>query len=163
MKLLDLAWPFVGKGLFLLGTVWAVVAIGGSRTACGGTSLTVLVTNIPSGWGTANGDSVAIIGTMNGWSLGNSATIADHSLRYDFSSVSVSALGSDWADRPAGANIGFRFTAGGDAANTLITADFFANDGNFRLALQEGAANTVEIDAGPLHHPAAPARPVPGQ
>ena len=150
MKLLDLAWPFVGKGLFLLGTVWAVSSIVCARTACGGTSLTVLVTNIPSGWGTANGDSVAIIGTMNGWSLGTGATIADHSLRYDFSSVSVSALGSDWADRPAGANIGFRFTAGGDAANTLIAADFFANDGNFRLALQEGAANTVEIDAGPL-------------
>ena len=120
------------------------------RTARADTSLTILVTNLPPSWGTANGDSIAILGTMNGWSLGDRAVVANNSLRYDFASVGVSPLGSDWVDRPAGANLAFRFVAGNDAANTLIQADFFHNDGNFRLAVREGAANTVEIDAGPV-------------
>ena len=150
MKHIDVVLPFAGKGFLLLGVVWAVFAALPLRSARADTSLTILVTNLPPGWGTANGDSVAIIGTMNGWSLGDSAVVANHSLRYDFASVGVSPLGSDWVDRPAGANIAFRFAAGGDAANTLIQADFFHNDGNFRLAIREGAANTVEIDAGPV-------------
>ena len=92
-------------------------------------------------------DTLALAGSG---AIGSSATITDHSLRYDLSSVNLSALGSDWADRPAGANIGFRFVASSDIANTLILADFFANDGNFRLALREGTTNTVEINAGPI-------------
>ena len=114
---------------------FALCAVLLPRAVRADTSLTVLVTNIPSGWGTANGDSIALIGTLNGWSLANSAVVANHSLRYELASVAVSALGSDWVDRPAGANIAFRFAAGNDAANTLIQADFFHNDGNFRLAL----------------------------
>lgn len=150
MKLLDLAWPFAGKGLFLLGVAWAVFAILFPRISRADTSLTILVTNIPPGWGTANGDSVAVIGTMNGWALGTVATVENHSLRYVFSSVSTAALGPEWIDRPAGANLGFRFVAAADAANTLVKTDFRSNDGNFRLAIREGAANVVEIDAGPV-------------
>lgn len=129
---------------------FALCAVLLPRAVRADTSLTVLVTNIPSGWGTANGDSVALIGTLNGWSLANSATIENHSLRFVFGSIGVSALGSDWADRPAGANLGFRFAAPDNAANTLIKTDFRSNDGNFRLAIRAGAANTVEIDAGPV-------------
>ena len=150
MKHCIAALPLFGISGIALAVVLVLPALLLPQTSHAGTSLTVIVTNIPSGWGTANGDSISIIGTFNGWSLGSSATIADHSLRYDLSSVNLSALGSDWADRPAGANIGFRFVASSDIANTLILADFFANDGNFRLALREGTTNTVEINAGPI-------------
>ena len=91
MKLLDLAWLFAGKGLLLLGAAWAIFAILFPRISRADTSLTILVTNIPPGWGTANGDSVAVIGTMNGWGLGTTATVENHSLRYVFSSVSTAA------------------------------------------------------------------------
>ena len=150
MKLFLAALPLFGKSGIALAAVLVLAALLLPRSARADTHLTLLVTNIPSGWGTANGDSISIIGTFNGWSLGNSATITDHSLRFDLSSVSLSSLGSDWADRPAGANVGFRFVASSDVANTLILADFFANDGNFRLALREGTTNTVEINAGPI-------------
>ena len=150
MKLFMVALSLFGKGGIALIALIALAVLLLPRSAHAETRLTLIVTNIPSGWGTANGDSISIIGTFNGWSLGSSATITDHSLRYDLSSVSLSTLGSDWADRPDGANIGFRFVASSDIANTLILADFFANDGNFRLALREGTTNTVEINAGPI-------------
>ena len=145
--------PFLslaGKCLRHAIAVLAAAILGWPDPALAETRLTVIVTNIPSGWGTANGDSISLIGTFNGWSLGTGATISNHSLRYDLSSVTLSTLGSEWADRPAGANIGFRFVASSDIANTLILADFFSNDGNFRLALQAEAANTVENNAGPI-------------
>jgi peptidoglycan/xylan/chitin deacetylase (PgdA/CDA1 family) len=121
-----------------------------SQTARSDTSLTLIVTNIPYGWGTANGDTVVLIGTLNGWNTTSTATIQNHALRYQFASVSTTPLGDDWGDKPAGANLGFRFVAPDNAANTLIKTDFRSNDGNFRLALQVGAANVVEIDASPI-------------
>ncbi len=146
MKFLAMALPVLSKGLLALG----VLAMLAARSARADTSLTVFVTNIPSAWGTADGDSVALIGTLNGWALGNSAVVSGHALRFDFSAVEPTALGSDWADKPDGANLGFRFVAAGDAGSTLIKTDFRSNDGNFRLAIQAGAANVVEIDAGPI-------------
>lgn len=146
MKIFAMALPFASKGI-LLGWVCALLL---ARMARADTSLTVIVTNLPPGWGTANGDSIALIGTLNGWSLGHGATVENHSLRYAFAAVDVSPLGAEWSDRPAGANLGFRFAAAADATRTLIKTDFRANDGNFRLAIQAGAANVVEIDAGPV-------------
>lgn len=139
------ALPFPPAGLVLL----ALIASLPPRDVRGDTRLTILVTNIPSGWGTANGDAVAVIGTLNGWSPSGAAVIQGHSLRYDFASVPTPALGSEWIDKPAGANLGFRFVDPGNTVGTLIKTDFRANDGNFRLAIAVGSANTVEIDAAP--------------
>ena len=150
MKFIDLALPFTGKGLVLLAVAWTLGVLLLPRTGRADTSLTIVVSNIPSGWGTADGDSIAVIGTLNGWSLGHCATVSNHSLCYTFASVGTDPLGAEWVDKPDGANLGFRFVAAADAATTLIKADFRANDGNFRLALQPGAANRIEIDAGPV-------------
>lgn len=131
---------------FLLPVLWL---LGGLLSARADTGLTILVTNIPSGWGTANGNSIAIIGTLNGWNPAT-ATIENNALRYVFASVPTTALGSEWVDSPAGANLGFRFVSPSQTTTTLIKTDCRANDGNFRLAIQAGAANLVEIDAGPV-------------
>ena len=150
MKLFSIALPFFSKGFIVLGTILILSFLFLPRSSRADTRLTLLVTNIPSGWGTANGDSISIIGTLNGWSLGSSATIENHSLRFTFDSVALSVLGSDWVDRPAGANIGFRFVASGTVLSTLIKTDFRTNDGNFRLTIREGTTNTVEIEASPV-------------
>ena len=138
------------KDTALLLAIIGMVSLVLVRSARADTSLTLIVTNIPSGWGTANGDSVAVIGTMNGWSLGTAATVQNNTLHFEFASIDTTALGSDWSDLPAGANLGFRFVSPTDASTTLIKADFRSNDGNFRLALVSGAGNTVVIDAAPI-------------
>ncbi len=150
MKLFIAALSYFGKGGIALAALCALTALLLPRSAHADTRLSLLVSNIPSGWGTANGDSISILGTLNGWSLGSSATIENHSLRFTFNSVTLSALGSDWVDRPTGANIGFRFVASDNVLRTLIKTDFRSNDGNFRLTLLEGTTNTVEIDASPV-------------
>ena len=80
MKFIDLALPFTGKGLVLLAVAWTLGVLLLPRTGRADTSLTIVVSNIPSGWGTADGDSIAVIGTLNGWSLGHSATVSNRSL-----------------------------------------------------------------------------------
>ena len=133
---------FILPVLFLL---WLVFSVRASAT-----SLTITVTNLPSNGYTADGQSVAFVGTLNGWSnSGTEATVTGGRLTFTFSDISLSALGSDWLDAPSGANAGFQFVAPG-TWNRAIKADFNSNDGNFRVALVDGAANTIEIDAGPV-------------
>ena len=118
----------------------------------GATSLTITITNLPSTGHTAEGQTVACAGTLNGWD--NSATVATVTggrLTYTFSDTgSLSALGSDWSDLPVGANAAFQFVVPGSWSERVVKADFNSNDGNFRVALVEGTANTIEIDAGPV-------------
>lgn len=92
---------------------------------------------------------MAFTSTLNGWdNSSKTATVSDHRLVYTFSDLgTLSALGSDWSDIPAGANAAFQFVAPG-SWDRAVKADFNLNDGNFRVRLTEGAVNTVEIDAG---------------
>ncbi len=125
-------------------TLWLLVV-----NRASGTSLTITITNLPSAGRTAEGQTVAFVGTLNGWDNASTvATVTQHRLTYTFSSIaSLTALGSDWADKPDGANAGFQFVAPG-SWDRAIKADFNSNDGNFRVALNDGAVNTIEIDAG---------------
>ena len=122
-----------------------------SGRAQGATSLTIVVRNLPDGGLTANGQSIACVGTLNGWD--NAATTAVASggrLEFVFADVgSLAALDSSWGDLPPGANAAFQFVAPG-TWNSAVCADFISNQGNFRVALAEGTANVVEIDAGPV-------------
>ena len=135
-----------GSILPILLLLWLVLS-----NRAGGTSLTIVITNLPSSGYTAEGQTVAFVGTLNGWD--NSATVATVTggrLTYTFSDTGpLSALGSDWSDTPAGANTGFQFVQPG-TWNSAVKADFNSNDGNFRVALVDGIANTIEIDAGPV-------------
>ena len=121
-----------------------------SARAQSATSLTIVVRNLPGGGLTANGQSVACVGTLNGWN--NSATtavVAGGRLEFVFADVgALAALDSAWGDLPPGANAAFQFVAPG-TWNSAVCADFISNQGNFRVALAEGIANVVEIDAGP--------------
>lgn len=115
------------------------------------TSLTITITNLPSSGLTAEGQAVAFVGTLNGWDNNATlATVTDGRLTYMFPVIaSLPALGTNWLDAPAGANAGFQFVAPG-TWNSAVKADFNSNEGNFRVALTGGAANTIEIDAGPV-------------
>lgn len=114
------------------------------------TSVTIVVANLPDAGGTANGQAIACVGTLNGWNnSATTATVSGGRLVFTFADVAaLPALDSSWNDVPANANAGFRFVAPG-TWNAVVQADFIANDGNFRLALAEGVANVVEIEAGP--------------
>ena len=113
------------------------------------TSVVITVTNLPENGATADGQVIAFVGTLNGWNNASTlSTVQQHRVAFAFpDSGSLPLLGSDWTDKPAGANAGFQFLQAG-TWNSVIKSDFNLNDGNFRLALADGAANTVEIDAG---------------
>ena len=131
----------------LLLLVWFTL----SARALGATSLTIVVRNLPDSGATANGQSVACVGTLNGWNnAAATATVAGGRLEFVFGDVAaLAALDSSWGDLPAGANAAFQFVAPG-TWNSVVCADFISNQGNFRVALAEGSANVVEIDAGPV-------------
>ncbi len=130
--------------LFLLG--WLALSVRSHAK----TSVTIVVSNLPDGGGTANGQAVAFAGTVNGWdTAATTATVSGGRLVFAFADIAaLPALDSSWGDVPANANAGFRFVSPG-TWNSVVKADFSSNDGNFRLALAEGRANVVEIDAGP--------------
>lgn len=131
--------------LFLL--AWLALSV----RAHAKTSLTIVVSNLPDDGGTAAGQAVALAGTVNGWNAAaTTATVSGGRLVFAFADVAaLPALDSSWGDVPANANAAFRFISPG-TWNSVVKADFISNDGNFRLALAEGAANVVEIDAGPV-------------
>lgn len=133
-------------GLPWLLPVWLLFA---NRAA--GTSLTITITNLPPSGSTAEGRSVALAGTLNGWNNNSTlATVTQGRLVYTFPDIGpLSPLGSEWSDKPDGANAAFQFVAPGSWSERAVKADFNSNDGNFRVALVGGAANTVVIDAGP--------------
>lgn len=139
------------KSDFLLLPLLLLAWLALSGRAHGVTTLTITVTDLPDSGGTANGQTVAFAGTLNGWD--NSATIATVSngrLVFSFPNIgSLPALGSSWGDAPANANVAFQFLSPG-TWNPVICTDFISNEANFRLALAEGADNVVEIDAGPV-------------
>ena len=122
-----------------------------SARAHGATSLTIVVRNLPDSGLTANGQSVACVGTLNGWNnAATTATVAGGRLEFVFADLgTLSALDSSWGDLPAGANAAFQFVAPG-TWNAAVCADFISNQGNFRVALAEGLDNVVDIDAGPV-------------
>lgn len=115
------------------------------------TSLTVVVTNLPAWSEFADGQAIALVGSINGWNNNATlATVVQHRLVYSLGEIgTLSALGSDWVDLFGGENIGFQFVAPGTWTGRIKT-DFRSNEGNFRLALQNGASNLVEINAGPV-------------
>ena len=131
----------------LLLLAWLALSV----RAHGATSLTIVVHNLPDGGATANGQSVACVGTLNGWNnAATIATVADGRLEFTFADLgTLSALDSSWGDLPAGANAAFQFVVPG-TWNSVVCADFISNQGNFRVALAEGTANVVDIDAGPV-------------
>ncbi len=122
-----------------------------SGRAHGKTSLTIVVANLPDSGSTANGQSIAFTGTLNGWdNAATTATVTGGRLEFVFADLgTLSALDSSWGDLPAGANAAFQFVAPG-TWNSAICTDFISNQGNFRVALAEGLDNVVEIDAGPV-------------
>ena len=139
------------KSTPLLASLLLLAWLATSGRAHGKTSLTIVVDNLPDSGSTANGQSVAFTGTLNGWdNAATTATVAGGRLEFVFADLgTLSALDSSWGDLPAGANAAFQFVAPG-TWNSAICTDFISNQGNFRLALSEGAANAVEIDAGPI-------------
>lgn len=130
---------------------WALLAAPALAVTAGATSLTLVVTNLPATGPTADGRVIACAGTLNGWDNQSTvATVAQGRLTYTFASLgALSALGTDWGDKPAGANAAFQFLVPGSWSDRAVKADFLSNDGNFRIALVDGAANSVAIDAGP--------------
>ena len=131
----------------LLLLAWLALSV----RAQGATSLTIVVRNLPDGGSTANGQSVACVGTLNGWNnSAATAVVSGGRLEFVFADVgALAALDSSWGDLPPGANAAFQFVAPG-TWNSAVCADFISNQGNFRVALAEGTANVVEIDAGPV-------------
>lgn len=108
------------------------------------TKLSLQVINLPN---ELEGQSIAIAGTVNGWSnSATSSTVTSHTLSYSIDIDTLIALGSEWIDAPAGANTGFRFVKPGTWEDK-IRAYFQTNDANFRIALQKGIQNVVLIDA----------------
>ena len=134
--------PFLVPLLLL---AWLILSV----RAHGTTTLTITIVNLPDGGNTTNGQTVAFAGTLNGWD--NSATTAVVSGgRLVFSFPNIASLPAlDWADAPVGANAGFQFLKPG-TWEAAIQTDFISHEGNFRVALAEGLANAVEIDAGPV-------------
>ena len=122
-----------------------------SSRAHGATTLTLTVTNLPDSGGTANGQTVAFAGTLNGWdNSATTATVSGGRLVFSFPNIAaLPPLGSSWSDVPANANLGFQFLKPG-TWEAVIQTDFISNEGNFRVALVEGIDNVVEIDAGPV-------------
>ena len=131
----------------LLLLAWLALSV----RAQGATSLTIVVRNLPDGGSTANGQSVACVGTLNGWNnSAATAVVSGGRLEFVFADVgALAALDSSWGDLPPGANAAFQFVAPG-TWNSAVCADFISNQGNFRVALAEGTANVVEIEAGPV-------------
>lgn len=117
----------------------------------GATSLTVVVTNLPAWSEFAEGQSVALVGTVNGWN--NNATLAtvnDHTLVFSLADIGTpTVLGTGWGDVLEGANVAFQLVKPG-TFTSVVKADFLSNEGNFRLAVQNGASNLVQINAGPV-------------
>lgn len=139
------------KSDFLLLPLLLLAWLALAGRAHGVTTLTLTITNLPNSGGTANGQSVAFAGTLNGWdNSATIATVANGKLVFSFPNIgSLPALDSSWGDAPANANVGFQFLSPG-TWNPVICTDFISNQGNFRLALTEGGDNAVEIDAGPV-------------
>ena len=139
------------KSDFLLLPLLLLVWLALSARANGATTLTIVVRNLPDNGLTADGQSVACVGTLNGWdNAATTAVVSGGRLEFVFADVgALSALDSSWGDLPAGANAAFQFVAPG-TWNTAVCADFISNQGNFRVALAEGIANVVDIDAGPV-------------
>ncbi len=131
----------------LLLLAWLVLAV----RAHGATPLTIVVANMPDNGLTADGQTVACVGTLNGWdNAATTAIVTGGRLEFVFADLgALSALDpATWGDLPPGANAAFQFVAPG-TWNAAVGADFISNQGNFRVALAEGTANVVEIDAGP--------------
>ncbi len=126
----------------------AVILMSGLATVHSA-SLTLVVNNLPDEGNTAAGMSVACVGTLNGWNnLAAVAVVTDHTLVYEFPGpVSLTALGADWRDVPAGANAAFQFVVPG-TWTPVVKADFLSNEGNFRVALNPVSSNRIEINAG---------------
>lgn len=139
------------KSTPLLASLLLLAWLATSGRAHGKTTLTIVVDNLPDSGSTANGQSVAFTGTLNGWdNAATTATVAGGRLEFVFADLgTLSALDSSWGDLPAGANAAFQFVAPG-TWNSAICTDFISNQGNFRVALAEGLDNVVEIDAGPV-------------
>lgn len=131
-------------------TAWCLVAMALPRAAHG-SGVTISVTNLPAWSDLAEGQPVALVGTLNGWNNNaNVATVQQHTLTYTLADVGIlTPLGSDWRDLPAGANAAFQLVKPG-SWTSLVKADFLSNEGNFRLALPEGAAPVVTINGGPV-------------
>lgn len=132
----------------LLLLAWLFISV----RAHGATSLTIVVANLPDSGSTAEGQTVACVGTLNGWdNAATTAVVSGGRLEFVFADLgALAALDSaTWGDLPAGANAAFLFVAPG-TWNVAACSDFISNEGNFRVALAEGAANVVEIDAGPV-------------
>ncbi len=115
------------------------------------TSLTVLVTNLPAWSEFAEGQSVALVGTVNGWNnTASLATVHQHTLIYSFAEIgNPGALGAAWGDVLAGANVAFQLVKPG-TFTSVVKADFPSNEGNFRLVLQNGVSNLIQINAAPV-------------